>query len=117
MVFAKLIVLTLLFGGEAVAIAAEMIAARSHGVPTDPFLRTFLRLLPLIVAGSILLLAGYMLGYRTFRNIWLVSAISITSILIIEPLLAWTLFHQAPTKGALLGLLFGAAGFASALFL
>jgi hypothetical protein len=52
-----------------------------------------------------------MYGYRSFRNIWIVSALSITSILIMEPLIGYLVFQQLPTRGALFGLLLGAAGF------
>jgi len=69
----------------------------------------------MMIAGSIFLIEGYMLGYTAFRNIWIVSAISITSILIVEPLLAYDLFQQLPTKGALVGFVAGIIGFAAAL--
>jgi hypothetical protein len=38
---------------------------------------------------------------------------SITSILIIEPLIAYLVLKQLPTKGALIGLILGALGFAA----
>jgi hypothetical protein len=58
-----------------------------------------------------------MLGFRAFQNIWIVSVSSITSILIIEPLVSYAFFRQSPTTGAFIGLVFGAIGFAAALFL
>jgi hypothetical protein len=54
-------------------------------------------------------------GYRVFKNIWIVSAISITSILITEPILNYLIFHELPTKGALAGLILGVIGFVLAL--
>ncbi len=56
-------------------------------------------------------IAGYILGYKSFQNIWIVSALSITSILIIEPILGYALFQQLPTKGAFLGLILAVIGF------
>jgi len=43
------------------------------------------------------LLFGYMIAYSGFKNIWIVSVVSITAILVLEPLLAWTFFHELPT--------------------
>jgi hypothetical protein len=58
-----------------------------------------------------------MFGLKIFKNIWIVSVISITSILIIEPFIAYFIGGQLPTKGAIIGLVFGVLGFAAALFL
>lgn len=74
-------------------------------------------MLPLIIIAGILLLSGYMLGLKAYKNIWIVSVISITSILIAEPIINYTVTHQLPTKGAFIGLIFGVLGFLSALFL
>jgi hypothetical protein len=54
-----------------------------------------------------------MIGYKSFKNIWVVSALSITSILIMEPLIGYIIFQQLSTRGALVGLLLGAVGFAA----
>lgn len=113
----KILAIILLFLGEGLAIWAEMIAARNLGLTGRPFLNVFLKMFLVIVIAGGFLIAGYMLGFRAFQNIWIVSAISITSILIIEPILAWTIFQQIPTRGALLGLIFGAAGFLSAIII
>lgn len=93
-----------------------MAAARTHAMSAQPFLQIFIKFFIFIVVASGLLVAGYMLGFRVFKNIWIVSVISITCILIMEPILAWTIFHQTPTKGAIIGLVLGAMGFVSALF-
>lgn len=69
-----------------------------------------------IMVGSFALLAGYMLGIKAFNNIWIVSAVSISSILILEPIVAYSVFRQIPTKGAFIGFLLGAAGLIIALF-
>ena len=103
----KVLSILLLFLGEGFAIYAEMIAARNLNLVGRPFLSTFLKMFFVIIIAGGFLIAGYMLGFKSFQNIWIVSAASITSILIIEPILAWTIFQQLPTKGALLGLIFG----------
>lgn len=114
--FQKAIVIALIFAGEALAIYAEMSGAKTHSSLQSPFLQTFLRMLIIMAVGGALLVAGYMLGFSAFRNIWIVSVISITSILIIEPTLAYTVFQQLPTRGALIGLVMGAGGFIAACF-
>lgn len=115
--YTKILVVLILFLGESLAIYAEMVAARTHSISSQPFLQIFLKVFLIIIVGSGLLVAGYMQGFKAFKNIWIVSVISITCILIMEPILAWTIFRQTPTKGALVGLILGALGFVSALFL
>ena len=109
----RLLSILFLLGGEAFSVYAEMIAARAHSLDSEPFLSIFWRaFLQMAVAGA-LLIAGYMYGYRSFKNIWIVSALSITSILIMEPVIGFIVFQQLPTRGAVLGLVFGALGFAA----
>ncbi len=107
----KTISLLLLFIGEAIAVASEMIGARMFAVGRHTFLDIFLKMLLLIFLGGGSLIAGYMLGYKAFQNIWIVTIASITAILIVEPFLAWMLFREIPTKGAIIGLVLGMLGF------
>ena len=60
--------------------------------------------------GVLLVLGGYYVGYLSFKNIWVVSVISVGSVLIAEVILAITLFGEQPTLGAWVGLGFGLAG-------
>jgi len=113
----KILVIFLVFLGETLAIYAEMIAARTHFVTSQPFLQIFLKMFLMIVVAGGFLIAGYMLGLSAFKNIWIVSVTSITSILIMEPILAYTIFQQLPTKGAIIGLILGILGFLSAMFI
>jgi hypothetical protein len=111
----KWAVLLLIIFGEALAIGAEMYASKSYG--SGGTLKAILpKMFILIFFASTLLLLGYMFGYSHFKNIWIVSAVSITSILIIEPIIAFAVFREIPTKGALIGLIFGFLGFIFALF-
>ncbi len=114
-VFSKILVIALLISGEALIIYTEMFGARTHAATTQPFLQLFLKMLLMILVGGGLLSTGYIFGYSLFKNIWVVSAISITSILIVEPVLAWAFFHQLPTPGAIAGLVLGAIGLCVAL--
>jgi len=113
----KLLPISIIFLGEVTAILAEIYGAKFYSMPGSSFAKIFFKLLPVIIIAGILLLGGYMLGLKTFKNIWIVSVISITSILIAEPIIDYTVTKQLPTKGALIGLIFGVLGFISALFL
>jgi len=113
----KLLTILIIFLGEVFAILAEVVAAKYYFQNNEKFLNIFLKALPIIVIGCVLLLVGYMLGLRAFKNIWIVSAISITSILITEPIVDYTITHQLPTTGALIGLVLGFLGLVSAVFI
>ena len=102
--------------GEMITIYAEMLLARNNFSNPPSLLKVFWQPFFIMVIGGTLLITGYFTGFGAFRNIWIVSVISITSILIIEPVLAYTIFHQLPTKGAAAGFIFGALGFILALF-
>lgn len=108
--YSKILVLALIFIGEALSIYAEMLGARSNHIASQPFLQIFLKMFLMITLAGGFLIAGYMLGFNAFKNIWIVSVASITSILIVEPVLAWSFFHQIPTTGAIVGLVLGAIG-------
>lgn len=97
----KVIAIVLLVIGEALSIYAEMLSIKSN---------SFIKMFVLITVAGGLLIAGYMIGYKAFKNIWIVGAISITSILIVEPALAYLFFQQLPKTGALVGLIMGTIG-------
>lgn len=107
----KLGVIGLLFAGEALSVYAEMLAAKSYSLAGSSYWPIFIKAFGAITLAGGLLIAGYMLGYKSFKNIWIVSALSITSILIMEPLVAYLVFKTLPTRGALIGLVMGALGF------
>lgn len=88
-----------IFLGECLAILGELQAAKDRLA-----LGTVLALV-----GVPLLLYGYWLGVRT-GTVWKVTAVSVGSILIAEPVLVWLVFREAPSRGELAGCLLGAAG-------
>jgi hypothetical protein len=97
-----------LFFGEVLIIGAEMWAARyfDSTKPWAVIVSSFI----VSIIGVILLICGYTYGYQTFKNIWIVMALSVAGILIVEPLLAWFLFHELPTTGATIALILGIIG-------
>lgn len=113
----KFMVVFLIFFGESISIYAEMMGAREHDVGKIAFGSIFIKMFIIIAVAGGLLIAGYMLGFQSFQNIWIVSVTSITSILIMEPLLGYLFFHQLPGTGAIVGLILGVLGFLATMFL
>lgn len=70
----------------------------------------------MIFAGA-LLVAGYMFGIKYFHDIWVVAVISVTSIVIVEPIIIYFLFNETPKSGAFVGMILGILGLLSALFI
>ncbi|UCD03699.1 MAG: hypothetical protein JSW73_04125 [Candidatus Woesearchaeota archaeon] len=114
-IYLKIIIIAMLFLGESLAIFAEMTAAKTYSISDKPALHIFLLMLIVILLAEAFLILGYMFGFSTFKNIWVISVASITSILIMEPILAYTFFNQLPTKGAVVGFVLGVLGFISAM--
>ncbi len=107
--FSKSLALALLFLGEFFAVYAEMAVAR---LPSLRFASTasLSKIGIAMVIGAGALIGGYYLGYKAFQNIWIVTVISVTSILIVEPALAYTFFQELPNRGATIGLVLGSLG-------
>lgn len=115
-VYTKILVVLLIFLGEALAIYAEMLGAKSYSAAGQPALQIFLKMFLIIAVAGGFLLTGYMFGYSAFKNIWVVSVASITSILVMEPIIAFSLFRQVPGTGQIVGFVFGVLGFIAAIF-
>src|SRR3989344_3967793 len=96
----KILAVAVIFIGEAVAIFSEIMAAKYYSAENASFWKIFIRLSIFTFIFASFVIVGYMLGQKSFKNIWIVSVISITSILIAEPILAYLIFKQTPTKGA-----------------
>ncbi|MBH5371116.1 hypothetical protein [Bradyrhizobium glycinis] len=112
----KIVALAAIFLGEALSILAELLASRQLGkAGGDPAM--LLPMVLLISFGGILLIFGYALGYMHLKNIWIVVAISVGAILVVEPILVLLLFRDVPTAGSLIGLMLGALGTLAAIFL
>jgi drug/metabolite transporter (DMT)-like permease len=97
-----------LFFGESLIIGAEMWASRFFN-PAKPW-DVILPAIVMSIVAVCLLVYGYIFGYQAFKNIWIVTAISIVGILVVEPLVAWLLFREMPTTGAFIALIFGVIG-------
>ena len=64
---------------------------------------------PVLLAcfSGLCLMAAYWLGYRAVGDIWLM----------LEPLVIWSMFHEMPGRGELIGFCLGALGLVAAVFL
>ncbi|WP_407120939.1 hypothetical protein [Bradyrhizobium sp. STM 3561] len=112
----KIAAMAAIFLGEALSICAELIASRQFG-KTGGDLTILWPMFLLVCLGGILLVFGYALGYMHLQNIWIIVAISVGAILIVEPMLTFLLFRDVPTAGSLIGLVLGGFGVLAAIFL
>lgn len=101
MTLTQLTALICLLLGETLAIYSELLIARGAGWAWTFFV---------ITLAGIPLLVGYRLGSTCFGSLWPVFVASITSIVIVEPLLLLFWLKQAPTWGSVVGLLLGVVG-------
>ena len=113
----KLLPIILIFLGELSLIYIEIIAAKKYALAAEPFVQVGLKILLWMIVASGFIVAGYMLGLKAFKNIWIVTVTSITTILIAEPILNYFVIGQLPTRGAAFGFFFGVLGLLAALFL
>lgn len=103
--------------GEASVIYCEMISAKLFETSGKPFWAVFLKIFLVMTLGAWILMSGYMLGLRAFKNIWIVSVISLSSVLLLDPAMSLLVVKQLPTRGALIGFVLGALGLLAAIFL
>ena len=113
----KFLGIFILIAGEVITIAAEIYGAKFFGLGMGGFKSVFWKLALPITFGGLLLLAGYMLSMQSFKNIWIVTVISISSIIISEPILNYAITRQTPTRGALIGFILGIFGLLATFFL
>lgn len=53
---------------------------------------------------------GVLAGLSGGGYIWVVTVVSVTSLLLLEPVVIWGLFQEFPGRGALIGFCLGALG-------
>jgi hypothetical protein len=109
----KLVAILVLLMGESIAIYSEIIAAKN----INTFSATFWKMFALMAVAGLFLILGYMLGMKYIQNIWVVGAISVASIVVVEPLVTYLIFHELPTKGPIIGFILGILAILSALFI
>lgn len=106
----KIFALLALFIGECLIMATEMFSTKKISDGLVPFKTVFGYAMLVNMIACTLLILGYVYGYKAFKNIWIVTAVSIAGIVVCEPLVAWFLFKEVPTTGAGIGLVLGMVG-------
>lgn len=106
-----------IFLGEVLVIFSEQIGAKMYGVDGSSFLTGFSYALVPALIGAVLLVVGYMLGVKYHHNVWAVTALSLSSILIVEPLFNYFYIGHVPELGSALGFVFGLLGVVAVTFL
>jgi hypothetical protein len=108
--------LALMVVGEFCAIYSEVVTARlaqTNGGSWEAFMLP----VALMCFAGLCLLGAYWLGYVAVGDIWVVTVVSVTSLLLLEPMVVWSIFHEAPKRGALIGFCLGALGMLSTVLL
>lgn len=94
--------LILMIFGEILTIYSEVYASKIPGRPMEtPLL--FLNPMILISIAGISLVFAYWLGYQGTGNIWVVTVVSLTLLLILEPIVIYAMLKELPERGALIG--------------
>lgn len=106
----KISAILLVFFGELFAVSAE-----TFGTRHEMFSSGFWKMIILMTISGILLVLGYFYGYKAYQNLWTITVISLTTLLIAEPFIIFVFFHQTPTIGALIGFILGIIGLICAL--
>ncbi len=112
----KYLALVLLFFGEATVIYAEELGARLYRTAPVFSSAFFPTLVPLLI-GSCALVVAYIFGLKYFQNIWVVTAVSFASILIVEPLFDFFYIGNMPTLGESIGFILAVLGIGATLFI
>ena len=95
--------------GEFCAIYSEVVTARLAQAGDGSWQGFIMPVVVMCFAG-LCLLGAYWLGYRAVGDIWVVTVVSVTSLLLLEPVVIWVLFQEFPGRGALIGFCLGALG-------
>ena len=103
----KIFVILMMALGEAICIYAEIDIAKNK--------RIFLDFWIITLAGVPLLIAYYF-GQKAFNSMWPVMAASLTSVLLIEPLVIWLMFRDLPSKLSIVSMVLGTTGLIITLF-
>jgi hypothetical protein len=111
------VVVACIFLGELLVIFSEQIGAKMYGVEGSTFLTGFSYALVPALIGAVLLVVGYMLGVKYHHNVWAVTALSLSSILIVEPLFNYFYIGHTPALGSGVGFFFGLIGILAVTFL
>lgn len=94
----KFIIILFIFLGEFIGIALEIILANKFRASENfpEILKWLIFLIPFFVLSFVLLSIGYIYGYRHFQKIWIITIVSWSSIVLIEPILNYLILKELP---------------------
>ncbi|GEM_PF-3555848 len=94
----KLVILASIFLGEFIGVYLEIsLASKFKALGSFSEIGKFILLLtPLFIISFILLLFGYIYGYRNFNKIWVITVVSWSSIILVESTLNYFIFNELP---------------------
>lgn len=102
----QILALLVVFLGEFLAITSEIFFSKGRYLYGMIFL--------MFIAGC-LLLGGYWLANKYMESLWPIYIVSITAILILEPLIIYYITGESPGLGARIGFVLGVLGCFAAL--
>ncbi len=107
----KILILLAIFIGELMFIFFEIYLAHKFRASVDSarVIKTLILVVPWAAVFSLLILWGYIYGYKYFEKIWVITIISWSSILIIEPALNYLIFKEMPAGNTLVASLLAVA--------
>jgi hypothetical protein len=97
----KMTSIILMFLWEFLIIYAENYAAKYSSISWS--VEQWVLIVTLVVVSGLMLVFAYKTWYQAFENIRVVVAISVGSIVIVEPLVSRYMFQEIPHIGALIG--------------
>jgi hypothetical protein len=102
--------LLLIVIGEALSIYAELYCGKLLASPARGSYWIWAGNVGLVTLGAWGLMAGYGIGMSAFRDPWIVPVFSITTILLLEPILVFALYSTTPSWRAVGGFVLGSLG-------
>ena len=105
----KFLVILFLFIGESFYLYAEMLVAK-NSLDSSSKVTVFAFAITMVVIGGLVFLGSVYFGMHLFKNIWIIAAISVAAIVVMEPILAFTFFKQLPTLKNAIGFALGVVG-------
>lgn len=108
----KIIAILLIVLGEVMTISAEVYGAKIVSSVGGSGIKAII----FGAIGGAVLVVGYIMGIRAFKEIWTVTVISVAAIIILEPTINYLVFQEIPTTGQTIGMILGTLGLIAALF-
>lgn len=111
----KILVILLIFIGESFYLYAEVFSAVNASKKVFQF-KDYILSVFIALVGAIIFLGAIYIGFFSLGNIWILGAISISAIVIVQPLLAYFIFDYLPKGFALVSMILAITALIFSLF-